>query len=143
MKPNCAFCTYMHSPFRVSLKMNKEHPDTKKIAVSVPSMSPSCMAWALNVKSPTMNNSHPYSSKCFLIFISLYGLRINGALGGTRTHGLSLRRAALYPTELQAQFYLRFILLQARNRRKYQRRCKSYINQHLKGKCHSTSCFGW
>ena len=25
-----------------------------------------------------------------------------GALGGTRTHGLSLRRAALYPTELQA-----------------------------------------
>ncbi len=24
------------------------------------------------------------------------------ALGGTRTHGLSLRRAALYPTELQA-----------------------------------------
>ena len=26
----------------------------------------------------------------------------NGALGGTRTHGLSLRRAALYPTELQA-----------------------------------------
>ena len=25
------------------------------------------------------------------------------ALGGTRTHGLSLRRAALYPTELQAQ----------------------------------------
>ena len=26
----------------------------------------------------------------------------SGALGGTRTHGLSLRRAALYPTELQA-----------------------------------------
>ena len=25
------------------------------------------------------------------------------ALGGTRTHGLSLRRAALYPTELQAR----------------------------------------
>ena len=27
---------------------------------------------------------------------------LNGALGGIRTHGLSLRRAALYPTELQA-----------------------------------------
>ena len=26
----------------------------------------------------------------------------NGALGGIRTHGLSLRRAALYPAELQA-----------------------------------------
>ena len=27
----------------------------------------------------------------------------NGALGGTRTHGLILRRDALYPTELQAR----------------------------------------
>ncbi|GAF85881.1 unnamed protein product, partial [marine sediment metagenome] len=26
-----------------------------------------------------------------------------GALGGARTHYLSLRRAALYPTELQAR----------------------------------------
>ena len=26
----------------------------------------------------------------------------NGALGGARTHDLSLRRAALYPSELQA-----------------------------------------
>ena len=28
------------------------------------------------------------------------------ALGGTRTHGLSLRRAALYPTELQAHEFM-------------------------------------
>ena len=28
----------------------------------------------------------------------------NGALGGIRTHGLSLRRAALYPAELQALY---------------------------------------
>ena len=27
---------------------------------------------------------------------------VGGALGGIRTHGLSLRRAALYPSELQA-----------------------------------------
>ena len=27
---------------------------------------------------------------------------VGGALGGIRTHGLSLRRAALYPAELQA-----------------------------------------
>ena len=32
----------------------------------------------------------------------LEGHAVANALGGTRTHGLSLRRAALYPTELQA-----------------------------------------
>ncbi len=30
----------------------------------------------------------------------------NGALGGIRTHDLSLRRAALYPAELQAPVYV-------------------------------------
>jgi hypothetical protein len=34
--------------------------------------------------------------------ISSLRARESGALGGARTHDLSLRRAALYPTELQA-----------------------------------------
>ncbi len=34
---------------------------------------------------------------------------IYGALGGTRTHGLILRRDALYPTELQARLTGRYL----------------------------------
>ena len=36
-------------------------------------------------------------------YCMLEGAKNNGALGGIRTHDLSLRRAALYPAELQAR----------------------------------------
>jgi hypothetical protein len=50
-----------------------------------------------------MRDLNPRLSVCKTDALTSELIAPNGALGGARTHDLSLRRAALYPTELQAR----------------------------------------